>query len=112
LPFSPSPKQILRYQEVVGHKPILDRMTKRPTTDAKALVKLRAKYVSDPLYPMILDFRKADKLAGTYIGRYEDGKVVGGFKVGKDGLVHAQFTNAPSTLRTSMRSPNLQNLPR
>jgi uncharacterized C2H2 Zn-finger protein len=110
--FSPSPKQILRYQEVVGHKPILDRMTKRPTTDAKALVKLRAKYVSDPLYPMILDFRKADKLAGTYIGRYEDGKVVGGFKVGKDGLVHAQFTNAPSTLRTSMRSPNLQNLPR
>jgi hypothetical protein len=40
------------------------------------------------------------------------GHIKGGFPVGSDGRVHTIFTNAPSTLRTSTRSPNLQNLPR
>lgn len=39
-------------------------------------------------------------------------RIKGGFPVGKDLRVHSMFTNAPSTLRCSMRSPNLHNLPR
>jgi uracil-DNA glycosylase family 4 len=117
-PFVPSTKQILAYQELVDHKPEYDGRgaDRKLTTNKKAIRKLRAKYSCDPLYPLITDDRLMDKLAGTYIGRYQLNNdvpgIVGGFPVGKDGRVHASFTNAPSTLRTSMRSPNLQNLPR
>ena len=113
-PFIPSPKQILVYQKLKGQQPVMvgKGEQRKPTTDIKALKKLRAKYHTDPLYPLIMDDRKLGKLSGTYIGKVVDGALVGGFRVGIDGRVHAQFTNAPSTLRTSMRAPNLQNLPR
>lgn len=117
-PFTPSPKQILAYMTAKGHaiQYTGKGAQRKPTTNIKALKKIRAKQSGDPLYALIMDDRKITKLKGTYIGTYvsdEKGeRVEGGFPVGKDGRVRAQFTNAPSTLRTSMRSPNLQNLPR
>jgi hypothetical protein len=27
------------------------------------------KYPEDPLYPVVMEYRKLDKIAGTYIGR-------------------------------------------
>ena len=36
----------------------------------------------------------------------------GGFPVGRDGRIHGVFRHTPSTLRSSMVSPNLQNIPR
>ncbi len=38
--------------------------------------------------------------------------IEGGFPVGKDGRIHGVFRHNPSTLRSSMVSPNLQNIPR
>lgn len=38
--------------------------------------------------------------------------VRGGMPVGADGRLHGVFTHNPSTLRLSMRAPNLQNIPR
>lgn len=40
------------------------------------------------------------------------GRIVGGFPTGRDDRVHGTFRHTPSTLRSSMVSPNLQNLPR
>lgn len=39
-------------------------------------------------------------------------KIIGGFPVGRDGRIHGVFRHTPSTLRSSMVSPNLQNIPR
>lgn len=116
LPFVPSPKQILNYMAAVKHEPYKERNSEgefRPTTNVKALKKMVGKY-HDPLYSLILLDRKYTKLGGTYVGWWDEQCrcVTGGFPVGQDGRVHTIFTNAPSTLRTSTRSPNLQNLPR
>jgi DNA polymerase family A len=116
LPFVPSPKQILNYIAAVGHEPYKDRNSEgefRSTTNVKAMKKMVGKY-HDPIYSLILLDRKYTKLGGTYVGWWDDvsQRISGGFPVGADGRVHTIFTNAPSTLRTSTRSPNLQNLPR
>lgn len=39
-------------------------------------------------------------------------KVVGGLRTGRDGLIHAEFSDNPSTLRMACQNPNMQNLPR
>ena len=70
LPFTPSPKQILSYMSARKHRPVMHRG--KPTTDVKAMKKVMAKYPNDPLYTLILDYRKLQKLAGTYIG-YPEG---------------------------------------
>jgi DNA polymerase I-like protein with 3'-5' exonuclease and polymerase domains len=42
------------------------------STNEKALTELIRKYPTDPLYPMILEYRDVSKIAGTYIGYYEE----------------------------------------
>lgn len=37
--------------------------------DEKALKGLIVKYPLDTLYPMVLQYREVEKVAGTYIGR-------------------------------------------
>ena len=88
----------------------MKRQGKR-TTDETALRSLMLKYPHDPLYPLVLDIREVQKLAGTYIGKMEEGQVVGGLPVLADGRVHPTITNNPDTLRTSMVNPNLQQIP-
>jgi hypothetical protein len=71
LPFNcASPKQLLEYMKHKGHKVIMKR--NKPTTDEKALKLLQGKYPEDKLYPLVLERRKLDKLAGTYVGRLEE----------------------------------------
>ena len=114
-PFVVSWQGIQRWQDYHKHK-VVKRQGKR-TTDETALRALMLKYPKDPLYPLVLDVREVQKLAGTYIGKVEadwetnDIKVVGGLPVLKDGRVHPTITNNPDTLRTSMVNPNLQQIP-
>jgi DNA polymerase I-like protein with 3'-5' exonuclease and polymerase domains len=37
--------------------------------DEKAIKELMRKYPDDKLYPLVLQYRELDKIAGTYIGR-------------------------------------------
>lgn len=115
LPFVPSTKGILAYQKAKGHPWVMTGKgkDKKPTTDEKALKTLIAKW-HDPFYDHVLGDREATKLGGTYIGWWDNalGRIVKGFPLGRDGRVHGHFRHTPSTLRSSMVSPNLQNIPR
>ena len=71
--WKPSRVQLIRYQETLG-RPVptaWDKKTRsrKPSMDEKALKGLVKKYPDDKLYPLILEFRTLDKIAGTYIGR-------------------------------------------
>lgn len=107
-----SKDQLLNYQRVRGHSSIVDRKTGQITFDENAIIKLMKKYPKDELYPLVTEFRGNQKLLGTYIGVTEDGKIHGGMPIGKDGRIHTTFTTDASTLRSTSRQPNLQNLPR
>lgn len=109
-----SVQQLLSYQKVKKHQAIVDRKKGSITFDENAILKLIKKYPSDPLYPIILDYRGKGKLLSTYIGvtDKETGRIQGGMPIGRDGRVHTLFTMNPSTLRSASQQPNLQNLPR
>lgn len=117
-PFVASNVGVLRYQKHFKHPYIYEGKgaDKKPTTNEKAIKKLIGKYPTDPFYPLVLDDREYTKVGGTYIGWFNpnkgNGEIEGGFPVGRDGRVHGTFTHSPSTLRSSMVAPNLQNLPR
>ena len=73
--FTPSRDQLIRYQQVLG-RPIptkWDPKTKsrKISMDEKAIKWLMGKYPSDKLYPLVLEYREIDKVAGTYLGRPE-----------------------------------------
>jgi len=112
-PFKISIKSLKRYQESVGHKPIIDPKKKTVTFDEKAIMRLMKAHKDDALYPLVLEFRGVQKLLGTYVGiTQENGKIKGGMPVETDGCIHTLFTHNPSTLRSASQNPNLQNLPR
>ena len=119
--FVPSTKGILTYQKAKHHKIITvgKGEDKKATTDEKAIKKLIGQHPEDNLYPSVLEYRELQTLITRYIGAYEEvlnnpyaANLVGGFPVGRDGRVHGIFRHTPSTLRSSMVSPNLQNIPR
>lgn len=76
MPFKVSgPHQLIKYQAVLA-RPVPTRWdkksaTRRPTMDDKAIQGLMKKYPEDELYPLVLEWRGLDKIAGTYIGRPE-----------------------------------------
>ena len=107
-PFVASWQNIQRWQDFHKHQAI--RRKGKRTTDEGALRALLLRHPTDPLYPLILDYREVQKLAGTYIGKLDNGQVVGGLPVHKDGRCHPTITNNPDTLRTSMGY--LQQIPR
>jgi DNA polymerase I-like protein with 3'-5' exonuclease and polymerase domains len=114
LPFVPSTKGILKYQAAKKHKVTFvgKGEERKASTDEKAIKKAIGNYPDDPIYPAILEFRDVQTISSRYVGTLEDGKLVGGFPVGRDSRVHGIFRHTPSTLRSSMVSPNLQNIPR
>jgi uracil-DNA glycosylase family 4 len=71
--FTPSREQLTRYHELLGRPlpRVRDKKTRQMKVSfgEKQIKELRIKYADDPLYPLILEHRKLDKLAGTYIGR-------------------------------------------
>jgi DNA polymerase len=73
IPFVPSNVQILNYQRVMKHQPVMRGrgVDRKPTTDENAIKSLMIKYKDNPLYPLVLEYRELDKLGGTYIGRPE-----------------------------------------
>lgn len=117
LPFVPSNTQMIAYLAVRGQKGVGKRDKQsgksRLTFDEKALRKLMVSYPADPLYPLVLKYRKAEKQLG-YVGTFDEveGKWDGGMPVGADGRVHTTIGHNPSTLRFSSIAPNLQNQPR
>lgn len=113
LEFKISKKSLSTYQQVLKHQAIKSRKEKKVTFDESAILKLMKKYPKDALYPIILDYRKVQKLLSTYVGvTGPDGRMQGGMPVGRDGRIHTTYTHNPSTLRLASQKPNLQQLPR
>lgn len=113
IPWKISKLGLMDYQRVMHQQPVFDRRTKKLTFDENALIKLMKRYPKDQLYPLVLDFRGNQKLLSTYIGvTQESGRVRGGMPIGPDGRIHTVMTTDASTLRSTSRRPNLQNLPR
>lgn len=97
LPFNiGSTAQMMHYAHYMGHEVGRDPESGRPTLDALTLKRLAK---SDALYQKVLDFREADKTAGTFI-----------FPADVNNLIHTTYTFAPSTGRLSSRDVNLQNV--
>jgi uracil-DNA glycosylase family 4 len=112
LEWKPSTVQMLAYQASLKQQVIRNRDGKA-TFDEDAIEKLMRKYPQDPLYPLLLDHRRYQKLRGTYIGiTDESGQVRGGLRTSRDGIIRPEFTHNPSTLRMACQNPNMQNLPR
>ena len=115
LPFKLSNTGLLRYTAHMSQRPVMNYKEKppRPTFNVTAVQTLESRYPEDPLWKVIADFRKQQKLISTYIGVTQpSGLVKGGMAVESDGKVHTLFTHNPSTLRFASQNPNLQNLPR
>lgn len=113
LEFRVSKLGLSNYQKALKHAAIQDRKTKKITFNEDALVRLIKDYPKDPLYPLILDHRKHQKLHSTYIGvRQPNGKIQGGMPIGLDGRIHTIYGRNANTLRFTSKEPNLQNLPR
>ena len=74
LPFIPSTKGIMRYQEWNKHPLVFTGRgdDRKATTDEKAIKKLIGKYPDHKFYQLCLEDRELTKLLGTYIGYYEE----------------------------------------
>jgi hypothetical protein len=116
LPFLPSTKGLLRYGALKKHKVIWTgkQDDRKATMDEKALKKLIGAYPDDTVYPDTLEYRDVQTIGTRYVGLLNSvtGQPEGGFPVGRDHRIHGIFRHNPSTLRSSMTAPNLQNIPR
>lgn len=102
--FNPgSTAQKLAYLKFRGHKPGIDRKTKKETVDKNTLQRLRK--TGDPIYKELLEYAEVTKIEGTYvtpnIKRIENSV---------DGRIHGHFDHKPWTLRLASHDPNLTNL--
>ncbi len=116
VPFKASTQGIQRYQKHFKHPLIYvgKGAERKVTCDEKAIAKLIGRHPEHPFYEYVLDDREYGTIGSRYIGWYDvaTGALSGGFPVGRDGRIHGHFRHTPSTLRSSMVSPNLQNIPR
>ena len=111
LEFKASKVGLLGYQQALKHLAVTDRRSQKITFDENAIKRLMVQYPKDPLYPLIGKQRYLSKMLGTYVGvRGDDGIIIGGMPVGKDGRGHPIFSHNPSTLRLSC--PFFHTLPR
>jgi hypothetical protein len=72
-PFKPSRSQLINYQKALGRQvpTTFDNKTKsrRLSMNEKAIKGLMVKFPNDKLYPLVLEYRELEKVAGTYIGK-------------------------------------------
>lgn len=61
--------QLKNYQTQLKHQAVVNRKENRVTFDEDAIRTLLRKYPDDPLYRLLLQHRKYQKLLGTYVGR-------------------------------------------
>jgi len=71
LEWKPSNKGLKNYAHARRHNPVFKGkgQDRKVTFDEKAIRKLITRYPQDELYPLILEYRELDKIAGTYVGR-------------------------------------------
>ena len=100
-PFTPSPKQLIKYMHHKGHQVPKHRKTDKDTTEATELTRLYRK-TNDKLYKLVIDYRELQKMYGTYVK---------GWMPGDDNRVHTTYTFRPATAQLSSKSPNVQNYP-
>lgn len=102
-PFNPdSWQQVLAYIELRGHQPGRAKKTGKPSTDRKALKRLRAS-TGDPFYGHVLQYRAVNKILGTYVkGTLR--------RLDPNDRLHPVPTFRPSTGRQSYIKPNIQNV--
>jgi DNA polymerase I-like protein with 3'-5' exonuclease and polymerase domains len=109
--FVPSNLRMQEYQTFHGHENIVNDEGS-VTYDAHAITRLVKKYPADLLYPLVAEYRGAEKLQ-TYTGSVDvSGLLQGGWPVDSVGFIHPHFGHNPSTGRLSCSNPNLQNIPR
>jgi hypothetical protein len=74
--FSPSRDQLVRYHQLLNRPlPMVwdkQKHCKKVSFGEKQIKELILKYKNDKIYPLILEYRSLDKIAGTYIGRPAD----------------------------------------
>lgn len=102
--FNPaSPDHIIKYMEAIDLKsrPSKHSKTGKPSTDEATLTRFAKK---DALFGYILQWRKLEKMKGTYVN-----SVLG--LLDRDDRLHPQFPHNPSTWRLSSAEPNFQNIP-
>lgn len=108
-PFNPdSPKQMLAYLKLRGHKPGTNKKTHEPSADRETLIRLW-KSTQDPFYDHNLKYRSVKKIDSTYAiptMRRVDAEVA----AGREGRLHPIPTFRPSTMRLSYVSPNITNV--
>lgn len=111
--FNPgSSPQLLALIGALGYKAPISKKTKKPTTEKLGIEEL-ARKTKEPrhkdYFEKLLLWKEAKKVQSNYVNgtikRLEtDSRSI------VDGRLHGETTHAPSTLRTSMRNPNLQNV--
>lgn len=74
--FTPSREQLVRYNQSL-HRPLPMTWDKKAgrrkvSFGEKQIKEQMVRYPLDPLYPLVLQYRSLDKIAGTYIGRPSD----------------------------------------
>lgn len=79
--FRPSRHQLIKYQETL-ERPVpttWDNKTKtrKVSMNEKAIKGLMVKYPDDKLYPLVLEYRELDKVAGTYLGKLDEDAIQG-----------------------------------
>jgi hypothetical protein len=75
-PFSPSRDQLIRYHQHMK-RPLPTKWDSKSRTQKvsfgeEQIKSLILRYRDDRIYPLILEYRAIDKLAGTYVGRPSD----------------------------------------
>lgn len=74
--FSPSRDQLIRYHQHLGRNlpMVWDKKAGRRKISfgERQILDLQGKFPLDSVYPLVIQYRKIDKIAGTYIGRVVD----------------------------------------
>lgn len=103
LPWNPnSADQLKEYIRFHNHPMGKNRQTDQDSASGKHLEKLWKKYgTKHPVYKLVWDYKKVAKTISTYVyHNYMD----------KDGLIHSNYVNGPSTWRLAAKNLNLTNV--
>jgi DNA polymerase family A len=102
LPWTPSPKNLIRYMRHRGHPIPANYKTGKATTDQTELARL-AKKTKDLLYNVVLEYREISTVIDNHIHNWAPSK---------DDRVHPTFYYETGTGQLASRRPNVQNAPK
>ncbi len=102
LPWSPSNKGLIAYIKHRGHVVPKNFKTGKETTQVLEVKRL-SRTTGDPLYAIVITYRKAQTILKNHVKNW---------KPGPDHRVHTTFYYDPATGQLSSRRPNVQNAPK